>query len=753
MDLGFEFGLSIPSIAVGVPSSATDNMISSLVIAPDGWQATMTIDQAVDGGVYSGLNNVVSPGLELTVLSKSWDAVGNETKLQRKVIATSVIRQPFPNGVLWEVTEFAGDLRVVMSLSDRIYSDDIVTAIAAASLYTNNGTGGGGEVNSGGTVAVTNNSALSYYTPQLAWLEEEDQEVTSASWAPKLCIYHRHAQQGRPVRAVQFIASDGTNTVTSTVSTLSTSQYSASGLYANYFQPNWDLSTFIDGEFITVDAIIHPWIGDPFQISIDGEAYLSGNISTLRAICNIGGTYYTPVYVFIDGVGAGSPAANTNEATARANPFADISSAALAAKAENSVQNGWNNLSGVRMKFSAGVTYEGAMSGNMTGAMDKLPLFVSGDDATSRWGDPGIHYTTDNIPRKMVIHNLIIRKNSQLIWMNGNNQSSGLLVAKNCTFELSTGQNYYDAWTVQYGRCQIINCSGENTGFGHQFVTNIGNTTIVAGCTFAPNTPYNIIACSADGWRVLQAASLGVPNGSLCMWNYFSKPGNSGPSLSLEDTAIGSMGWAAVGNVVEIHTLLGFQAAAYISGDSDVTAITNVTESGNTVVGQRTNIAYQDVGNVTILKDVVSRHSYHWQWNCKTDYFEAVTSSKFADGNRIGNWAIRHGVDTGPMAIRAVSDNSNYRFSAWIGEALGDAKADTEGPNDHIFGGILSLTPDWVNDQSSDVSGPGGGDYTPGPLHNLPTIPAGQTEFAVDMRGRTIPTDGTAVVGALQPAN
>ncbi|WP_299473403.1 hypothetical protein [uncultured Roseibium sp.] len=746
MELGFEFGLSIPSAAASAPSLATDNMISSLVISTDGWQATMTIDQAVDGGTYSDLNNVVSPGLELTVLSKSWDEAGVETRLQRKVIATSVIRLPFPNGALLQEMEVAGGLNVVMSLSDRIYSNDTVTAIAAASLFTNNGTGGGGEVNSGGTVAVTNNSALPYYTPQLAWLEEEDQEVTSASWAPKLCVYHRHAQQGRPVRAVQFIASDGTNSVTSTVSTLSTSQFSASGLYANYFQPSWDLSSLTDGEYITVDAIIFPWVGDSFQVSLNGEAYLSGNISTLRAICNIGGTYYTPVYVFIDGIGAGSPDANTNEATARVNPFADISSAAVAAKAENLVQNGWNNLSGVRMKFSAGVTYEGAMSGNMIGAMDKLPIFVSGDDAASRWGDPGIHHTSDNIPRKMVIHDLRLRKNSQLIWMNGNNQSSSLLVAKNCTFELSAGQGAYTAWTLQFGRCQIINCSGGNTGFGTQFTSNVGNTTLVAGCTFSPGTPYNIVACKAEGWRILPTTVLGFPNGSLCMWNYFSKPGNSGPALSLEDTAVGSMGWAAVGNVVEIHGSVGVQAAVYISGDSDVTSITNITESGNTVVGQRTNIAYQDDAIAFVLKDVVSRFSYHWQWNCKSDYFDGGASA------RTGNWAIRHGVDTGPMAIRAVADGTSYGYSNWLGEALGDAKANTEGPNGHVFGGTSTLTPDWVNDQSSDVVGTGDGDYTPGPLNNLPTIPAGQTEFLVDMWGRSIPTDGTAVVGALQPA-
>lgn len=749
MDLGFEFALSTPEAAAGAVPVVNDDMISSLVISPDGWQAKMTVTGAVDGGAYSGLNNAVSPGLALTVTSKSWDASGDETTLQRTVIATTVIRQPYANGTLLQETEVLSDLEVVLSLSETIFVGETVTAVAAPALYTDNGAGGSAAVNSGGAIpTVTNGSTEAYRKPQLLWLDIENQRVTDPTWSPKLFAYHSAARNGQPVRAVRFIASDESgNSVQSLVTSLTTGAFTGTGYYANWFQPTWNLSSLVDGDYITVDAIVYPWVGDAFQLSIDGEVYPSPNISTLRAVCDIGGSWNT-VYVFIDGVGAGSPQASTNEATARANPYADIAGAAQAGKAANLAANGSNTLSGVEIVISAGVTYEGAMSGFMAGSMDKFACVMRGDDATSRWGDPSIQYTSTNIPPKLHIRDLILRKNSSLIWMRGDNTVGGLLTATNVTFELNTGQGVSDFWTLRFGRGQIVNCTGAYTGFGNQFGSNVGGTMLTLGSTFVPLNAYNAVSCRHTLFRFTSGVQLGQPNGCVCAFGFYSKSGNSGPVIYREAVETGDMGFAIVGNVGEIYGAVGVQAAFYIAGDSDVTPMVNCTESMNTVVGQRSNVAYQDLGTVEVEKQFISKLSFHWQWNSKSDYFFAT--GKPADGDRTGNWAVRHGVDTKPMAINWTAGDQNYGFNSWLGEALGDTKANNEGPNGHVFGVFSAITPDWVNDQSSDVVGTGDGDYTPGALNNLPTVPAGQTEFAVDMKGRPIPTDGTAVVGALQ---
>lgn len=58
----------------------------------------------------------------------------------------------------------------------------------------------------------------------------------------------------------------------------------------------------------------------------------------------------------------------------------------------------------------------------------------------------------------------------------------------------------------------------------------------------------------------------------------------------------------------------------------------------------------------------------------------------------------------------------------------------------------------WTNDASITGTGLGGGDYRPLSGSPLIRVPAGMTVTARDMLGQTIPTDGTAFIGALQPA-
>ncbi|MBG6158274.1 hypothetical protein IWQ52_004249 [Labrenzia sp. EL_159] len=728
------------------PSVPTDDLISALTVDPEGWKATMTVTNAVDGGTYSGLNNPSSPGLLLTVTSKSWDNAGVETTLQRPVFATSVIRQPHPNGTLLQETEVTSNLEAVLSLSARIYAGDTVTAVAADSLYTDNGSGGSASANSGGAIAtVTNGSTEAYRKPQAVWLELEDQEVKSTAWAPKLCVYHRHAQQGRPVRAVKFIASDGTNTVESTVSALTTSQYSASGLYANYFQPNWDLSSLTDGEFITVDAVIYPWVGDAFQLTVDGAVYPSPNISTLRAICNIGGTMYNKVYVYVDGTGAGSPQASTAEATARANPFATMQAAASAARTLNNTENGWNNLSGVDVVISTGTTYTPEIAG-LGGTLDKLPMILRGEDNTAVLGESTGANPGSMAPRAHVRGLRIVRSVGNNIVFRGDNNVSSLLAFENCDFSMTGAtSSAYEAFCYQYGRGQVINCTGPYVGACGQLGSTQGGGMLFAGNSFGGYQPYNVVACSNVDRINVTNQQLGTPDGMVYAWNVISRSGNSGNAVQFEGDALGDQGAAIIGNVVEIHTLVGSQTAFLVFGDGDQTTVTNLNEAMNTIVGQRTNFMYNDVGTVTIPKDGVSKLSYHWQFNCKADY-------DISQAALVGNWAIRHGVDTKVQAIRDSAGNDNYSYQSWLGEKLGDDKsANTEGPAGHVFNPLQAFDPDFVNDQSSNVSGPGGGDYTPGASNTLPTIPAGQTEFAVDQKGRAIPANGTAVVGALQP--
>lgn len=746
LSLGLGLGLSRQGGGGGAVNPS-DAMFSALAVNSDGWTLDATIAGAKDGGAYSGLNDKATPGLALTVRSRSWDSTGAETTLDRTVYATSVVRKSYPDGTSLQETEDGSDCDVVFSLSNYIHADDqIVSAAIASGFFTDSGTGGSGNANAGGTNSVTNNSTQAYYQPQACWLTPPLERVTASDWAPRLFVMHRYAQQGRPVKAVKFTATDESgNSVTSTVTALSHRQYSASGLYANWFEPDWDLSSLTDGDIITVDATIYPWVGNSFTLSTDADAYPSPNICVLKAVCDVGGTYGT-VYAYVDGVGAGTPAASTDAATAAAAPFASISAAATAAIALNNSTYGRNSLSGVTIRIPANTTITGLGADTMDGLTEgDLPLLIEGvDQATSIYTNAVTNANNDT-PGAMKMKSLTFQKNgASIIGFDGKNLIANQLVFENVTFDLN-GNSFYNGWLYQTGRQYFVNCDGDSCGQGIEFSSNVMGAALVVGCGFVPTTAYNVVACDTPSNFLSPVGNLGGPSGCIYAFNFARTNGSVTKVLEITDTDFGDSGVSVVGNILETYGTATGQTLLF-SGDGDVTPVINGIEAANTFVGVdlaagRANVGYQDSGTAKVIKDIVSKHSVFTTFNSKSDYFGTQNA------NRVGNWALRHGVDGGYRFIwnGDSSGTTSPGYAEWIGEGLGDDK--TEMPVGDVVGG----SPDFADNQSG-TSGSGNGDYTPGADSDIPAIPAGLTMFAVDLYGRAIATDGTALAGAVQRA-
>jgi hypothetical protein len=233
--------------------------------------------------------------------------------------------------------------------------------------------------------------------------------------------------------------------------------------------------------------------------------------------------------------------------------------------------------------------------------------------------------------------------------------------------------------------------------------------------------------------------SFGHNIGPCTAFNYMPASGASSRAVNVDGAPnIGSRGMAVVGNVLEAY---GTQSAPlmFILGDNTTSTAVNLIEAMNTIAGQRSNLAYNDAGTVAVAKDLVSKHSIHEAWNSKSDYFST-------NGNLIGNWPLRHGVDGGYRLIIGGDSGADTTPdpTAWLGEGLGDGK--TEMP----VGDVVGASADFINDQSNSGGDAGGGDYSLGGSTNAPTIPAGETMFAVDLFGTAIPTDGSAFAGAVQ---
>jgi hypothetical protein len=175
-----------------------------------------------------------------------------------------------------------------------------------------------------------------------------------------------------------------------------------------------------------------------------------------------------------------------------------------------------------------------------------------------------------------------------------------------------------------------------------------------------------------------------------------------------------------------------------VNADGDTTAIENANDIANTVVGSRTNWMYQDTGTSLVAKSGRSRLSIYREWNCKSDVANTESAT-------IGNWSeIYHVGHYGNAYIRGSNGDDTAGRGSWLGEVL---------PPNSVTGSDASpLTMNFVDDESNDGGGTGDGDYTPGATNDLPTYSSDLRPFPTDQLGQDLPTDGTAVAGAIQLA-
>jgi len=570
-------------------SAAPDAMFSGLTVQANGWELDGTVVGVRDGGTYSGLNDSAAPGLVLGVSSKSWTSLGVETTITRNIFALTVTRQPYANHALLEETEVGADVNTTWALSQRIYSTDTITkATLLAGFFTDNGAGGALDANLGGENPVTNSSTLAYYNPQAVWLSPNLERITSTSYKPRLFAMHWHARNGQPVRAVTFTATDESlNSISQTVSTLTTGQFASSGKYANWYEPDLDLSALTDGELVTIDATIYPWVGDSYTISVSGETYPNANLTVLKVLNDAGGTYGT-VYASVDGVGAGTPAVSTAAATADTTPYASIGLAAIAIQTYNNANNGRNNVDGGVVRLLANTTVQGIATnfGDSLGGRTygKGELLIEGlNRATSIITDTGSSSGGRYLNSPLRFKNLTMEKLAgNFIFLHSGNLAERQLVLDQITF-LNTGGGVYGAWLYRIGREYFFDCDGDDCGQGSEWGgLDIQGVATSVGCEW-PMAAYNCIACGDGARKTIAgpATKLGVPKGQVFSFNFYTSNSAGNPAFKFNSVDVGPRGLCFVGNVSEGYGGTT-QPALQISADSDVTPNINMIEAMNT---------------------------------------------------------------------------------------------------------------------------------------------------------------------------
>lgn len=724
----------------GAASTAV-HAFSSVAVNSDGWTLSATIANSKTGGTYSGLNSKSSPGLALTVTSKSWDTSGVQTTTTRTVYATAVKRQAYSNQALRVESTNGSGIDTTYTLSEYIYSTDTVTCAIASGFFTDNGAGGSGTACSAQNPAVANSSTEAYPLPQAVWLQHDLEWIQASTYSPKLAVMHRFGKSGQPVRAVKFIATDQhSNSVSAIATALSSGSWSASGLYANYFTASLDFSTLTQGDLCTIDAIIYPWVGDSYQISVSGETYPSANLSIYKVLNDRTGGFGI-AYAYVDGVGGGTPTVSATAATAAANPYASIAAAAAAIQTFNNSTYSRNNISGGIIRIPAATTITGLGTDTMDTTLTDgvIPLQIEGiNQSTSIYRDTGAD-TNNDINDKMKWKNLTFRKNGGSFFaLRGDNSGLGdVLIFEDVIFDLN-GQTIYDNWLTDYGAGYFINCGGSYCGQGSLAGGSKHGTALLLGCSWLPEFCFNAVACKDV--NMTSTVMLGPKNttsplealrGAFFGWNFVGRGAADTVVAQAFTVDVGTRGIALVGNIIEKWANAGTQPALQL-WDTVTQGVRNVADVMNTIVGERTNVLYNDSGVASVLRNGLSKHTIHYKWNSKTDVFAA-------NANCTGNWALLYKVGGGySLYIAGGSDGSTAPgVGNWCGEI--------SGPGD-----VFSGSADFVTDASTTGTHVGNGDYHLGGSTTAPLIPAGETYFAVDLFGTVIPTNGTAHAGAVQ---
>ena len=669
-------------------------------IAADGWRATYPTPPSL---------TPLSAPVTVTVSRQGFTPGGLATSVADTLTLMVRLREPYPNQ-----TTLSPDQ---VSLSDFVYAADSIAG-------------------------VTNGSELAYPHPIACWLTPDLERARGTTFTARLAVAHAYARLGKPVAAVKFIASDGTNTVEHLVSTMSQRQF-ASGLHAPYFEASINLAILAPATLCTLDVIIYPWVGAAFQASVQGSSYPSVNFTVLRFLNDRSGSY-GEAYAYVDASAGNNATAlvSATATTAASQPYATVAAAANAIRVFNNATYGRDDAGGGTVRLVAGEHVHSNYAAAASGAM---PLVIEAADpaarATTIYKDSGASVTA-GCPQKLRISGITLKKVGASVIFLDNSATLAtmdrMLVLENVAVD-ANGTAAYNSWIYRVGRMWLIDTatiSGMTTAASNtaKHITAVGSSGVVHG-----SGTYNMIACTSGGGVTAKpgVGNLQPGEGQLVSHCALGTATVANKVMLLEGAAVGPRGLAVIGSVLE-HSGGSTSPAFSVFADNDVSPAENVLSLGNTVVGSRMNWLYQDVGTVTVPKRGFLKFTASLYRNTKTDIFGG-------NANLVGNWPAAFNV--GNLSNAALlGDNSGNSITGagnWLGEApcLGSVYGSPAAP----------LNAAWVNDQSFGAGGGGSGDYTPGPASALPLIPAGLAPYPVDLKGRALADDGTARIGAVQP--
>jgi hypothetical protein len=692
--------------------------IKSCSIESTGWYADIEVEGLSTGGTYNfGYGTDLNPddaNVVFTLISETFNSVGTPTTKSRTIYGTKAKRKAYPDQAVMDETVDGSDVIIRVALSEWIYPNDTsITVDIAGGFYTQGGTSN----SAANDLVVTNNSTQGYFPTIANWSiplhgrrmgfnELTGENNTSGNFEVRLIAYHRDGKVPCIKVTATGVSSAHVETIYLTSESISQSTYN-DALPIAEFIGLIPIAGFTQGENVTLNFIAYPNVGDATTVmdsSATGKSMPTSWPCPQIVICDKSHTYGTAVAVVDSVSGNDETGAVTSlelfNPSSPPNSFLTIGGAALAIRTYNNANYSRNEYGGGIIYLKAG-NYAFLGGAAITAAVSTTYIQITPFPGVER---SNVVFNSQsgsrNIGTYLMLNNVTI--NTTALLSNNTGYTYTLIWFHKLDF-ISTGSTHYYAPSgIQYFTANKISfltqgvipyTSGEHT---YSFVR--GNTidTIQKYC--AAHVAIGNLQTSGNLSFQDYHGGVGALQGCIINYNKMTVTVDFNPSVYLQ---IDSAGNNAIGQVIMNNSLekpvLGSIGLLWVCADgTGQYNIDNVIMEGNTVSGQKSNIAYND----TTLNDVTPP-AYRRGWSVKNNFIEALnivtdvhTHGGLANGYRIGNHSLVHGCGL----------SGNYhRDKIFL----------TPGTPEFI--GLNSIfsdaDPKFVDDQSSGGSGGGDGDY------------------------------------------
>jgi len=632
--LWFGFGQSV----VAAPGD-----VKWATVEPSGWVLQVGFDGLGTNGVFDfgfGTNNSGASKVVLQLKSLAYSTNGVSTMRSRVLYGTRQLRLPYPNQLLQDVAIVGGDTVARIALSDYVFqSDSNLTCAVAANWYSTN--------IANASVPVTNSSTMSYPKTIGNWTWPNWDRISGPSFPLRCASFNRFGMNGSPVACVVFTASDTHGHTTSqTVATPVVDPSLKDAVPVVEFVAHMDATGLNQGDVITCNFKAYPWVGDAGSVldTADGlHADTTPYYHPLTLVCDKTGGYGRALAVVAPGgTSAGTVITNALDTNNPPAAFDTIANAAAAIQLVNNASFGHNDCGGGTILLRAG--------DHIFNGVPDVPsttwLTISGYPSDALQSCRIVGGTSSGRPNAIAkFSRLNIVANASLVFyrykswwfdhclINVTNSNTSLIYLGLAAVTFCTVSNL-DQGFAQY--------SGESTTF-----SLIRGNAVVGKCS--PWHCYTVVGnlCNfpdATGARMRTGLS-GVTypmQDSVMACNIFSNMDCSGSGCftfwSGGETLYN--GAAIVQNILE--NVGPYSVVLGIHPDSSTGNTTNLMLWNNVVVGERSNLGYNDTGAAPAYSVLWSVKNNVWDdYNIKSDTFQGTGG---AQGSRSGNWANAWGV-------------------------------------------------------------------------------------------------------------